>query len=221
MATIVDSTLVTLTQFRDWAQKGNRVVEDGTGPVVLFSLRAAQDAAVAYCGYELFVHKYTEDWNATETVNVAGSSYVAMYTSAFPIVETDDVNLSLYTKDLTVRRIYASTSTPSTNEFVYYAGYKRNGQVLSGDLNDMTAPTDLSALGTLPDDCPDDLASAICEAALLMRGRVSQNHVAHGGVELQQIGVAVTTASRLPRAEARMIFDERIPHYRQLTMGFA
>ena len=222
MATIVDSTLVTLTQFRVWAQSANRKVTTGTDPAVLQTLRAAQDAAEMYAGRRFFVHKITEDWKTWENVNVGGERFQSMYTRQYPVVEIDTTGLSIYTKDHpdVPRRVYASTATPTDNEFVYYAGYKRTDQNI-GALQAFTQPTDLSALGTLPDDCPDDLASAICEAALLMLGRVAQNHVAHGGVELEQVGVAVTTASRLPRSEARNIFVERIPHYRHISGGFA
>ena len=223
MATIVDSTLVSLTQFQVWAQTVNRKVTAGTAGEVLQSLRAAQDVAEMYAGRRFFIHKITEDWKTWENVNVGGERFQAMYTRQYPVVEIDTTGLSIYTKDHpdTPRRVYASTATPTDNEFVYYAGYKRNGQILANDLQDMTEPTTLSGLDILPDDCPDDLLSAICEAALLMLGRVAQNHVAHGGVELEQVGVAVTTASRLPRSEARAIFTERIPHYRHISGGFA
>lgn len=222
MATIVDSTLVTVTQFKDWAQNANRKVEAGTDAAVLQTLRAAQDVAEMYANRRFYIHKVTEDWKATENVNVAGTRYQAMYTRQYPVIEIDDTNLSIYLKGHpdNPRRVYASTATPTNDEFDYYAGYKRNGQTLT-NLQAFTQPTVLTDLDTLPDDCPDDLLSAICEAALLMLGRVAQNHVAHGGVELEQVGVAITTASRLPRSEARRIFEERIPHYRHISGGFA
>ena len=215
MATIVDTTLVTLTEFQDWAQDSNRVVETGTDATVLRTLRAAQDAVVKYCERELFVSFVTEDWKPTFWVNIAGTSYPAMFTREYPVVEVPDTGVTINPKN--PRTVYA-TSVPSTNEFTYYAGYKRSDQNLAA-LNALTVPTVLTSMAGTPDTCPDDLTSAICEAALLMLGRVNQNHVAHGGLSIEPIGVAVTTASRLPRSEARAIFTERIPDYKRISVG--
>jgi len=215
MATTANTTLVTLVEFQDWAQDGNRLVQTGTDAVVLRALRTAQDAVAKYCERDLFVSFVTEDWKPSFWVNIAGVKYQAMYTRQYPVVESPDAGIVAHPRD--ARVVYA-TSSPSTNEFTYYAGYKRSDQNLAA-LNAITSPTVLTAMTGTPDTCPDDLSSAICEAALLMLGRIGQNHVAHGGLEIEPIGVAVTTASRLPRSEARAIFTERIPDYKRISTG--
>ena len=85
MATIVDSTLVTLTQFRVWAQNATRKVTTGTDPAVLQTLRAAQDVAEMYAGRRFFVHKITEDWKTWENVNVGGERFQSRYTRPYPV----------------------------------------------------------------------------------------------------------------------------------------
>lgn len=217
MATIADSLLVAWTDAQAWAQGSLDEIDDDTDAATN-ALMHAQDLCELYLGgRRLFVHKYTVEWEKHDRVTVAGESYEAMWARAWPIVEVDTANVVIYTRDTEARRIYATTIPD--NDVVFYAGYKRQGQIISGDLDQMTLPTNLSALATLPLDCPQHIHNCICEVATLLIGQNTLGHIHQNQVE-QSIGQADTRSVRLPTDEVDRIMAKHLKAERPVGVRF-